>query len=151
MYGLGHRAALRLCKLLQPHAVPALQKIFAEYRRKAALPRLEADNEYGRCVRWMIGNAAYHSADRIMEAFGHDLAEDADRYADVFTVNRPISVQMVGDVLEVCIYDARDFSLHKERSLLQIKRMIRSVLSTCGRALARTCDDEINGERHSHE
>jgi hypothetical protein len=40
-----------------------------------------------------------------------------------------MSAQMVDDVLEICIHNAQDFSQHKERSMLQLKRLIRSALS----------------------
>lgn len=130
VYWLKHRTALRLCKMLQPAAVPALQAVFAAYRKRAALPGLEVSEvEYGSCIRYVVGNAAYHGADRVMEAFGRDLACDADQYADRFTSGRPMSAQMVGDVLEIRIYDASDFSQHKDRALLQLKRLIRSALS----------------------
>lgn len=130
VYWLSHRAALRLCKMLQPAAVPALQVVFAVYRKRAALPRLEGRKaDYGTCIRYLIGNATYHDAERVMDAFGHDLACDAEQYADRFISGRHLSAQMVGDLLEICIYDARDFSQHKERSLLQLKRLIRTALS----------------------
>lgn len=130
VYWLKHRTALRLCQMLRPQAVPALQAVFAAYRKRAALPGLEvSEAEYSNCIRYEVGNAAYHGADRVIEAFGHDLACDADRYADRFTSGRPMSAQMVGEALEIRIHDARDFSQHKERALLQLKRLIRSALS----------------------
>lgn len=130
VYWLEHRTALRLCKMLQPAAVPALQAIFEAYRKRAALPGLEVGGaEYGNCIRYEVGNATYHGADRVIEAFGHDLACDADRYSDRFTSGRPMSARMMGDMLEICIHNAQDFSQHKERALLQLKRLIRSALS----------------------
>ncbi|MHA3905135.1 hypothetical protein ACTPOE_16645 [Castellaniella sp. WN] len=130
VYWLKHRAALRLCKMLQSAAVPALQAVFAAYRKRAALPGLEVrEIDYSSCIRYAVGNATYHGADRVIEAFGHDLACDAEKHADRLAGGRPMSAQMVGDVLEIRIYDARDFSQHKERALLQLKRLIRSALS----------------------
>lgn len=137
-YWLGHKFAIRVCKRFDPAAVPALQQAFADHLRFLALPKLSVDIDYDHGhICYQIENALYHDLEYIYNAVAFDLINDAEKYERQFTkpdgVGRSLAVSMncgSKPMLDIRIFNAKDFVEHKDRALLRIKRLIGHAVST---------------------